>query len=76
MMQWDMPITFLANSQLIFIALKVDQMTDWKWAEVFWLFWIIFALLMAMLVGLILAMFIKICIFFAYKTNLYQGKLL
>ena len=68
-----MPITFLANSQLVFIVLKVDKLTDWKWTEVFWLFWILFALLMAMLVGLLLAMLIKICIFFVYRTNLYQG---
>lgn len=49
-------------------------MTDWKWTEVFWLFWILFALFMAMMIGLILAMLIKIVIFLVYKSNLYQGK--
>jgi hypothetical protein len=63
----------LANSQLAFIAIKIDQMTEWKWTEVFWLFWILFALFMAMMIGLILAMLIKIVIFMVYKSNLYQG---
>lgn len=73
--QWDLPITFLANSQLAFIAIKIDRMTEWRWTEVFWLFWILFALFMAMMIGLVLAMLIKVVIFIVYKSNLYQGKL-
>lgn len=65
----------MANSQLAFIAIKIDRMTEWRWTEVFWLFWILFALFMAMMIGLVLAMLIKVVIFIVYKSNLYQGKL-
>lgn len=75
MTQWDMPITFVANSQLVFISVKIDSLTVWRWTEVFWLFWILFALFLAILIGLILGMLIKLVAFLVYRNNLYQSRL-
>lgn len=60
MKKCEFSLKFVVFLQIFFALLKIDQKIDWKWKEVFWVYWVVFALMIPMSFGFILLLFGKI----------------
>eukprot|EP01017_Pseudomicrothorax_dubius_P034445 TRINITY_DN4720_c0_g1_i8.p1 TRINITY_DN4720_c0_g1~~TRINITY_DN4720_c0_g1_i8.p1 ORF type:complete len:452 (+),score=28.43 TRINITY_DN4720_c0_g1_i8:333-1688(+) len=48
------------SSQSMLIFLRLDKMIEWGWEEIFWIFWVWFAMTIGITFGLFLILFIRI----------------
>ena len=49
------------------IGLKIDNELDWRWREIFWVGWVLFAMLCGLSIGIILIFILKLYTFLCVK---------
>lgn len=52
--------------------MKLDNLVDWQWGEVFWVYWIFFSIMVGFVLGLFLMVVSKLCQLCQQEVELFE----
>ena len=59
--------------QTLCLILKIDNIVNWNWKEVFWAFWVYFAIMVGISFAALMTLFSKICSYFFGEVNKFES---
>ena len=67
-------LTMFFALQIFNISLKMDNIVDWDWREVFWSYWVLFSILIGITFAMFLLLISKCTTYVFADTQKYEGK--